>query len=752
MKTPPRTITRTPTASLGALAAGLGLSGLAWAQAASKPAEPAELPVVRTQAAAEQDSPDSKKYLATESRIGKGKQELRDIPQSVTVVTEKLMEDRKLDTLKDTLRQTAGISFQAAEGGEEDIRLRGFALQTTGDVFADGLRDPAFYDRDTFFLERIEVLRGSASMLFGRGSTGGAVNLVNKAPRLKSAGKVDLSLASHDNVRGVLDWNQKLGTTSALRLGAMLQRADNNGAGTRLSKQGVAASFATGIGQVDEWQVGIYHLDNENGINYGLPWLRTAAGNTPDPTTDVMRLDPTAYFGMASDRNHGRADQLTLSHTHRFDGGGEWITKLRLADYDRDQRASTVRFGAAATQPDKSAVIASTLKPTTVLTRGFQPKVQQMQTLHAQSDYSGRHQWLGLTHEIQTGADIAVERKQVDAAYSAAQGGLVPTKATTLLGTPNDGASVDEGLRSFRRASDYNSKAAGVYVQDLAQLRPDFKLLGGLRFDHLAGEYFSNAIPNNAQTPVTRTSYRMTVNQWSWRAGALWQPSPLQSFHASAATSFNTSGDAYSLNAANQNIPPEKAMNLELGAKLDSEDGDFSTRFAIFRTTKLHERNTDPLTPDIVTLSGKRHAAGVEMDFSGQVGDGWQVFASWMWLPIAKIDVSSANSGELQGDRPSLTPRVTGTLWVTREVGTEWRFGAGVNARGRQAPNRNPGWEARGFVTADVMAEYRPDENGPTYKLNISNLTNKLYADALYSGHYVPGAGRIVTLTGTYAF
>ena len=269
-------------------------------------------------------------------------------------------------------------------------------------MFADGLRDPAFYDRDTFFLERIEVLRGSASMLFGRGSTGGAVNLVNKAPRLKSAGKVDLSLASHDNVRGVLDWNQKLGTTSALRLGAMLQRADNNGAGTRLSKQGVAASFATASGRRTSGRSALPPRQRER--HQLRPALAAHGGwqhARPDDRRDAP--DPTAYFGMASDRNHGRADQLTLSHTHRFDGGGEWITKLRLADYDRDQRASTVRFGAAATQPDKSAVIASTLKPTTVLTRGFQPKVQQMQTLHAQSDYSGRHQWLRLTRDPDRG-------------------------------------------------------------------------------------------------------------------------------------------------------------------------------------------------------------------------------------------------------------------------------------------------------------------------------------------------------------
>ena len=92
------------------------------------------------------------------------------------------MDDRNLDTLKDALHNTAGITFLAAEGGEEDIRLRGFSLAATGDIFVDGMRDPAFYDRDTFNNDSIELLRGSASMLFGRGSTGGAVNQVSKQP------------------------------------------------------------------------------------------------------------------------------------------------------------------------------------------------------------------------------------------------------------------------------------------------------------------------------------------------------------------------------------------------------------------------------------------------------------------------------------------------------------------------------------------------------------------------------------------
>ncbi len=144
------------------------------------------------------EAPEGKDSVrATSSTIGKGNQQLRDIPQSVTVVTERLIDDRNLDTLKDVLHNTAGVTFQAAEGGEEDIRLRGFSLATTGDIFIDGMRDPAFYDRDTFNYDRVDLLPGSASMLFGRGSTGGAVNQVSKAPRLIDQHEVTTTLGSH---------------------------------------------------------------------------------------------------------------------------------------------------------------------------------------------------------------------------------------------------------------------------------------------------------------------------------------------------------------------------------------------------------------------------------------------------------------------------------------------------------------------------------------------------------------------------
>lgn len=680
---------------------------------------------------------------ATETSIGKGKQQLRDIPQSITVVTEKQLDDRNLDTVKDALKQTAGITFQAAEGGEEDIRLRGFALSTTGDIFVDGLRDPAFYDRDTFNLDRVELLRGSASMLFGRGSTGGAVNLVNKVPRLMDENQVDVTVGSHNHRRVVGDFNQQTGESSALRVSAMKTTADNNGAGSSIDKQGIAGSYRWGIGERDEFTASLYRLENNNGINYGMPWIKPTSAS-PASATTLLPVSPTSNYGMASDYNNGTATYATLAHTHRFDGETELTTRVRQGSFTRDQRASTIRTSAAL----------DTFGPSSTLTRGTQNKIQDLDTLYVQSDLSSKFTAWGVKHEVLSGVDVAREQKTVYAARTAAQGlgGIDLTKPNTTVGAPDDGAWVNEASRALRVNNQYTATAWGVYAQDLVQVAPHWKLLGGLRYDRLKGNYDSFAAPANGANAVNgaMSNYQMEVGEWSKRVGAMFQPSERESYHFSAATSFNTSGDAYSLGAGNKDTPPEQSINLELGAKLDSADKNFSTRYALFQSTKLNERNTDPLQPGVTVLSGRRHAAGLEADITGRLTPRWEVFGSFMWMPVAKIDVGGQGA-EAAGARPSLTPRVSATLWNTYQINGQWRVGAGLNHRGGQTPNRNPGWEAPAFTTADVMAEYRYDEQ-LTFKGNVSNLTNKLYADQLYSGHYVPGAGRLVQVTGSCKF
>jgi catecholate siderophore receptor len=730
---------------LGALL--LAGSVTAMAQTSSPTGQEKSLPNVAVKAKAE--APEGKDSVrATETSIGKGTQALRDIPQSLTVVTEKLMDDRNYDTLKDVLRNAGGISFLAAEGGEEDVRLRGFSLQGTGDVFVDGMRDPAFYERDTFNLDRVEILRGSASMLFGRGSTGGAVNMVNKVPRLINEHQVDMTLGSHNHRRVVGDFNLATGQSSAMRIGAMATKADNNGSGSSIDKRGIAATYRWGIGEKNEFSASLYHLENKNGMNYGMPWIRPTA-NSPVSDTTVLPIDPKNYYGLASDRNNGSAQHLTFSHTHRFDFNHEITTKIRKGAYERDKRAGTVRFANASLQPGGAAVNLSNFGPNTVINRGTQLKIQDLDTVYVQSDYNGKFQALGFKHEVQAGVDFAQEEKVVYGARSAAQGGVVPVKPPTAVGTPNDGAWIDESTRVLRETSRYKSKGFGVYAQDLVQVAPHWKVLAGLRYDRLEGDYDTFSIPTNAPGPVTATSYQMKVSEVSKRLGVLYQPNDLHSYHFSAATSFNTSGDAYSLSAANQDIPPEESINFELGAKLDSADRQWTTRLALFHATKKHERNTDPLV-NLVTLSGKRHVAGLELEVSGRLTPKWEVFGSYVWMPEAEIDKGVAGS-EGQGTRPSLIPVYSGTLWSTYQVNPAWRVGGGLNFRGKQTPIRNPGWEVKPFVTADLIAEYTYSKT-VSFKANLSNVTNKLYADQLYSGHYIPGAGRLFQVTGSIKF
>lgn len=739
-----------PLLPLGALAAGFGLAGFAVAQT-TPAAEPAKaetvLPVIKATGSVEREGKEG--VQATTTRIGKGLQELRDVPQSITVVTEKLIDDRNLDTLKDVLRNTSGISFLAAEGGEEDIRLRGFPLQATGDVFVDAMRDPAFYERDTFFYDRVEVLRGSASMLFGRGSTGGAVNQVSKVPRLINEHQVDLTVGNHNSVRLVGDFNLKLGEETALRIGAMANKADNDGSGNAVEKKGVAATIRTGIGSRSEFSLSGYFLDNTNGMNYGMPFIRPNATSTVAETT-LLPLDPKAYYGMASDYNDGSATTLSATHIYRFDRDSELTTKLRKGKYERDQRSGTVRFANAATQPDRTAVTLETFGPNTVINRGTHNKVQDMDTLFFQSDFSGKFNALGTRHEVQAGVDYAQEKKWVFAARSAAQGGVNLTKPTTTVGTPGDGAYVDESARVWRTNNDYKSDGFGLYAQDLVTIAPMWKVLLGLRYDRLTGDYNTYAIPNNAEGPTTTTSYRMKISEVSKRAGLLFQPSPTMSFHLSGATSFNTSGDSYSLSAANVDIPPEQSINVEFGGKFDLADGRYSASFGIFRTTKLHERNTDPLI-NLVTLSGKRHVAGLDINLAGRLTSEWEAFASYTWMPVANIDIGAAGA-EGQGTRPSLTPEHSGSIWTTYQVTPALRLGGGIKARSSMAPLRNPGYKAPAFVVGDLMAEYKVWQDQLTLKLNVSNVTNKLYGDTLYPGHYLPGAGRLIELTASWKF
>lgn len=768
---------------LGAMLLAGGLQ--AWAQ--NSPSPEATIQEVQVVEQAEPKEIEAKTSLrAIDSTIGKGNQALRDIPQSVTVMTEMLLDDRNLDDFRDVLRTTAGVTFLAGETGEEDVRLRGFSLGQAGDIYVDGLRDAPLIERDTFNLDRVEVLKGSASMLFGKGSTGGVVNQVSKQPFLMDQSEVDLTLGTGEEVRLTGDFNIKTDDSAALRINAMAHDADNHGA--TIKKRGIAPTYRWGIGEKNEFSVGLYHLETQGRPLYNHPWFIVNDEIQPSLTADH-------YYGLSSDYLKTESTYVNLSHTHRFDRKSELKTTVRHGQYERDLWASVIRFcdgnasltdsrgrpsdsgtaQQAACSAQGTITSIDQVNANTVLTRTPKGRVGRSQLTQIQSDFTDEFEVFGKKHNLITGVDLSLEQAKRN--NSAAGDQSYGSTFTTLVGTPNDGESLPDN-RDIK-LNNFKTETIGLYAQNTTALSENFKLLYGLRIDSFESKY----------KDISGLTLKLEDTLTSYRLGAIWQPNSSESYYLSLGNSYNVSGDAYQhgINVAlsptvsqggstvpNPNLPllntaPEMSRNFEIGTKLDVLNDKFTIGAALFYSEKYNERNTDSDSAATqYLLSGKRSATGVELNLAGQISSNWDIFYNHTWIPSAQIDSSNVpailtsggscsvqnpcvNNAQQQGDRPALTPKHSASLWTTYRVTSQWRVGGGLNYRDQQNPEGNRAVEAKAFTTADAMVEYAVTP-ATTLKLNVSNLTDELYADSLYRGFYAPGQARKVQLNLKHQF
>ncbi|MBT2322495.1 TonB-dependent receptor [Variovorax paradoxus] len=771
----------------------LAASVSSWAQTQSPP--PVSGGTLNTITVKEEAEIQGKDQVQTKkTNIGKGTQDIRDIPQSINVITEKLIDDVKLDTLKDALHYSAGITFAATENGtDQDIRLRGFPVATVGDLLIDGMRDPSQYDRDTFNLDRIEVLRGSASMIFGRGSTGGVINQVTKKPLLADQTDVVGTIGSRGYYRATGDFNVRTGEDSAFRLNAMWNKADNGGA--KIDKYGVAPSYSWGLGTRDEFTVGLFHLDVDNVPLAAIRWLPTGRQGITGYSANglsiigslgsIARVRPGNFYGTTADQLIGKATYGTAAWTHRFDDGSELRTQLRSGTFDRTQWSSVAGFGTTFGLPTTYA----NLSDATILTRSsLTPRKDEYKGTYVQSDYSKSVSWGSTKHEILAGIDASKEeadRFQNDAFFNNGfRGRALASRPNTLVGTPNDGAGLSGTFLEpvYRNSSAYSAKSFGAYFQDLVQVAPDWKILGGIRYDRLNGDFDQYNYSNPAcarPTPAPRgyvqtancsdpreryspgsplptvASTHLSQGAWSYRAGVLYQPSITQSYHLSYSTSFNSSADTYQyVTPQTANTPPEKSRNIELGAKLDWLDGKLSTRAALFHTQKSNERTTDSdFANESYLLSGKRHSQGLEIDVVGRLTPQWEIYFSYSYIPKATIDqAGSTVAPGTVGSRVGLTPKHSGAAWISYQATPKLRFAGGVRGASENRPLQGATGAASlanstpGYVVGDLMAEYKFTPDLYT-QINVTNVTNKLYGDQLYPGFVIAGTPRTVLFT-----
>jgi catecholate siderophore receptor len=667
-------------------------------------------------------------YQSGTTSVGKMPVPAKDIPQSLTVINEKLIHDQGKDSFKDALENVIGITFEAGEGGRvgDNIRLRGFSA--AGDIYLDGMRDISQYNRDTFNLDRIEVLRGAASMLFGRGSTGGVINQVSKQARPITEHEVNATVGTQGYQRYQGDFNFKLENDAALRINAMATDGDGRGDNATASthRRGLALDYRLGIGTYNEFEVSYYHLNYDDKPDWGFAWLNGRPA--PSPTNDY-------WYGLESDFQKDKADILTLSHTHRWTDGSSLKTTVRDGRYSRSMWATQSSFTAGTT--------VFNLNPNTIVNRRTNAKSGDEHHTFLQTDYLTSTNWFGRKNSLLIGAEYAVENSSRSTYPS-----LVSAKPPTTVGNP-DGSAIAGNLTE-RVATDFKARTLGLYVQDTIELTRHWKLVGGLRVDNFRGDYdrAGNTPPNN--TPLSRSDSLL-----SKRLGLMYQPNGTVSYYAAWGTSFNTSGDLYQFDPQSANTEPESSRNVEVGAKWELYDGDLSVRTALARTDKYNERNTDIDTANnSYLLSGRRHTDALEFEVAGRINPQWDVFAGLGFLR-ARIDQAGSNpAGQLEvGQNPGLSPSRQANLFTTYRIDDKWRVGGGITAVSQNKPansvttaNRAPG-----YVKADALLEYRINQ-GNTLKLNVDNIFDKVYYNTLYRGFAAPGDERSVRVTLTSKF
>lgn len=712
---------------------------------------------------------DFEKPLYTPERLSSPKitQPLRDVAQTVTVIPKDIIKEQNASSLRDVLRNVPGISMQAGEGGGgpsgDNLAIRGFAARS--DIFVDGMRDTAGggYARDPFNFEQVEVTKGPSSASAGRGSTGGSINIVTKAPHAGNSYGAGLTGGTDNFYRGTVDLNQEIPgwNGAAARFNGMYHSQDIAGRdGVSNERWGVAPSFAIGIGTDTRFTMSYMHLEADNTPDYGIPWVPRNTATARNKTGLPSGILPDSYFdrwygNKKRDREEIQTDILSAAIEHDFNEDFKLTSRFRYGRNERDQVTTAPRFVATPTTDAAGNTVNE--YNSTALNQQFQSRDQVDWGIGNQTDIRYDFHTGPVKHMLVGGFELSREDSRNwsrgNYVIDPATGGRIsaPTPQVDLI-TGNVLVPYTGFIARNGAYTDASVDSASAYLFDTAEINKNWEVSGGVRFDSNNIAYRN--IPADNPAPTTPTEpFRADVSDemWSYRGAVTYKPVQEGSIYLAYGTSFNPSTEllTYGTSAANVNVDPEKNETIELGAKWEFLDEKLLVSGAVFQTEKTNARTTDPVT-QLVTLTGEQEVRGFETGFTGSVTDTWRLIGGYTFLDSEVKE--SAVPSEI-GSEISNTPKHSFSLWTVHDLPKGFTVGLGAQYVGNRFSSNNSDTRqlAPNFFLVNAMAGYQLNEN-VSFRLNVDNLLDEEYLDRVGGGHAVPGAGRTISLTADFSF
>ncbi|OCY84522.1 MULTISPECIES: TonB-dependent receptor [Acinetobacter] len=686
----------------------------------------ATMPTIKIEAMSELDP--IKSYIdydkANVTRNGLDK---KDIPQTVDTIDVQKYKIYGSNDLSVMLQGTPGVSTSYDMRGD-GITIRGFGADT-GDIYRDGIRESGQVRRSTANIERIEILKGPASVLYGRSAGGGVVNMVSKFANFDSKSSVGAYAGSYDNYGTTADINQVINDNLAIRL---------------TGEYGESGSFRSGIeNKIEMFSPSFTYKNDDGTLTWTTQYTYDKLGRVPDrgPAYENLPAGTSIKMGFAQDGDYVddilQVVRTDVNYQYAPDWNFHWAASYRQAEQNFDH----FYFGTYC------GLDGNDLKGKACTTKkGYINQIYYWQQTSNKTttntfDIKGKFKTGKLEHQIMLGTDWTYEQREPRLANEAKNG--------SIYGYVNP----ITGEREYSRGSgplvmkqhNYNEGTTyGVFIQDLIGLNDQLKLMMGVRYD-----YFDFSTTNK----LTKEHRNVKDSSFSPNVGLVWQPLPEHSFYTSYSKSFAPFGGQMGVNQVTGNTDvtkmdkePQYNEQYEVGVKSEWLDNRLNTQFSVFdiRKNNIRYKPNPNEQPDVWATAGQHQSRGLEFSFIGRVLDNVFVRGGYGYTD-AKVK-EDKQKPEQEGNYLANTSKNTGNLFVRYLPTEQWYTEVGVTYVGSYYPNINNQVKMEGFNRVDAAIGYSADPWNVT--LAVNNLTNKEY----WRSDSMPGTPRNVLLRLNYQF
>ncbi|MEN3330796.1 MAG: catecholate siderophore receptor [Blastocatellia bacterium] len=652
-------------------------------------------------------------YLAlTISSATKTLTPLRDIPQSITVVTREQIRDQQMLSLGDVVRYVPGVTVHQGENNRDQIIFRGNS--SSADFFLNGVRDDVQYYRDLYNLDGVEVLRGPNAMIFGRGGGGGVINRVIKEAGFTPLREITLLGGSYGNKRLAIDFDQPFNDKVAFRLNGMVENSGSFRDFVNLERYGINPTLTLMPGKQTKITLGYENFRDHRTADRGISSFQ---GRPAD-------VDISTFFGNPAESRVRALVNLGTATIEQQAGGLTIRNRTQFGGYDRFYQ----NFVPGAVNVTKTQGALSAYNNATQRLNIF----NQTDLTYSLSTGRIRHTLLG---------GIEVGRQLTDNFRNT---GFFNNTATSIL-APYVNPTINTPVTFRQSATDADNhlrtNIAATYAQDQIELSRYVQVVAGLRFDHFDLQYHNNRNGDHL---------RRIDNLVSPRAGIIFKPVTQLSIYGNYSVSYlPSSGDQFSsLTTITQQVKPEKFSNYELGVKWDINHT-LSFTSAAYRLNRTNTRATDPNDPARIVQTGSQRVNGYELGLNGSITRAWRIAGGYAYQDAF---ITSATIAARAGAQVAQVPHHTYSLWNNYQVISKLGAGLGLIHRSDMYAAVDNTVKLPGYTRADAAIFFSVTER-IRLQANVENLFDKrYYINADSNTNISPGSSRAIRLGLTARF